>query len=58
MRTAIVFRRMKLPVPKVETVFWGMLLILAVIALGILVIRQDARTLAAQQRERHADAIM
>ncbi len=58
MRTVNFFRRMKLPIAGVETVFWGLLLILAVIALGIWLIRQEAGTLAAQQRQRHADAII
>ena len=58
MRTVNFFRRMKLPILKVETIVLGMLLIMAVIALGIFAIRQDARTLAAQQRERRADAII
>ena len=58
MRTVNFFRRMKLPNAGVETVFWGLLLILAVIALGIWLVRQEARTLAAQQRQRHADAII
>lgn len=58
MRTVNFFRRMKLPNAGVETVFWGLLLILAVIALGIWLFRQEARTLAAQQRQRHADAII
>ncbi len=58
MRTVSFFRRMKRPIPKLDTLFWGLLLILAAFALGIFVARQDARTLAAQQRERHADAII
>ncbi len=58
MRTVNFFRRMRPPFPKVETVFLGLLAILAVIALGILVMGQEARTWSAQQRERHADAIV
>ncbi|MHB1768742.1 MAG: CHASE3 domain-containing protein, partial [Phycisphaerae bacterium] len=58
MPTIASLRRMGRAIPKTGTIVFGLLLILAVIALGLLAIWQGGRALAAQRRVSRASSIV